>query len=93
MVKKVESKTTSVKVTFAFGYNKFDNPKVYRKGRGKDFTSAVLDLFKQRGNNFLPFEQKAEIVAQIKKALARLADGEYLKNGPATGENEAGSKL
>lgn len=67
ITKKVEDKTTSVKITFGFGKNKYGYPKVYRRGKGKDLHEAIINLFRQRGNNFLPPEQRGEILAQLKR--------------------------
>jgi len=58
-------KTTYVRITFGFDKNKFGQPKFYRKGKGINLADAIGNLFRQKGNNYLPIEQKNEIISQI----------------------------
>lgn len=76
--KKVETKTRSVKITFGFGTNKYGYPKVYRRGKGKDLHEAIINLFRQRGNNFLPPEQRAEILTQLKRTAEITQNESYV---------------
>lgn len=66
-------KTTSVTITFGFDKNKFGNPRIYRKGRGKNLAEAIQNLTRQRGNNFLPEEQREEIAYQFRTAAKNLS--------------------
>lgn len=61
-------KTTFARITLGFGKNKLGGSKYYRKGEGKNLVSAILGLLKQRGNNFLPEDQKKEVLKQVKSA-------------------------
>lgn len=76
--KKQESKTTYVKITFGFGKNKFDYPKVYRKGSGESLHDALVHLFRQRGNNFLPEPQRLEIINQLSRAFETITNENYV---------------
>ena len=73
MVKKNKAiKTTFTKITFGFDKNKLGRSKFYRKGEGKDLSTAIRSLLEQRGNNFLPENQKEEVIRQIKNVYKSL---------------------
>ena len=60
-------KTTHVKLVFGFDKNRLGGPRIYRKGKGKNLTQAVEALLRQKANNWLPVEQRTEIIKQFKK--------------------------
>lgn len=66
------AKTTYVKITFGFDKNKFGNSNIYRRGKGSNLAEAVVDLFRQRGFNFLPSEQKNEIIEQFNSTVEKM---------------------
>lgn len=66
------NKTTYIKITFGFDKNKFGYPNIYRRGKGANLYGAVIHLFRQRGNNKLPPEQREEVISQLKRAVELL---------------------
>lgn len=88
MSKKENIKTTYVKLTFGFNKNKFSNPGVYRKGKGLNLYDALVNLFRQRGNNFLPDTQRAEIINQFKLCIRELEQSKYVNFESTAGKIE-----
>lgn len=66
--------TTYVRITFGFDKNKLGNAKFYRRGKGANLTEAISDLFRQRGNNFLPENQKESVKYELSKAAKSVED-------------------
>lgn len=74
------ARTTYVKITFGFDKNKFGTPNIYRRGKGSNLAEAIADLFKQRGFNYLPQEQRDEIVVQLNHTVEELE--KIVQNAP-----------
>ena len=77
----IKNKTTYVKLTFGFDKNKFGYPSIYRRGKGANLYGSIINLFRQRGNNKMPPEQKIEIIAQLERALELLKKSDHEKSG------------
>lgn len=56
-----ETDVTYIKIVVGFGNNKLGNSRIYRKGVGKTLKDALKDLFRVRGNNAFPDEERKAV--------------------------------